>query len=96
MPENRSISELLAPVVLDRRAPLGLKALIGEIITLDSRLLGYDSPVRRRGHEGLGEFLEAYDRLVHLLTINIPSEQGDWEGFSQSLKEVKDKLTTWL
>jgi hypothetical protein len=94
MTEARSISEALAPLIFQAGIPLKTIAVVGEIITLDSRVQDYGNGPNTG--EELGKFLEAYDVLLQRAQSAVAEFliSHDREVLMKIIPEIREELAT--
>lgn len=92
----RTLTELLAPVILQTGVPLQAIAAIGDIIALDARLLDHGGGLMKDSSlEDLAPKFENYEALVRQASAGLEKFSGDANKLDliQLLLAVKDALT---
>jgi len=96
MSDAKSISGVLANLILQENVPLRAVAVAGETIAADALLLDYpvEGTTRRNAFEDLGQFLETYETWLRR-SEDIVSDflrRRDGRELIRDLSEIKDAL----
>jgi len=95
MTQDKSVTEILAHLLLLPKVAPQAIAIAGEAITADGLLMQHPSQLGRKlGHKELGEFLEAYDAVSQRCESIVKeySQTQDWKALISGLSEINTKL----
>ena len=96
MPQSRSITEVLANLILRSDTPLDATAIAGEIVTLDARLRTYGGSIHanNRTLEEISNAMQVYDTILErseALVVDFAAKR-DIPVLLQQLLEIKASL----
>ena len=95
MSQAKSITEVLADLILQRNVPLRAVAIAGEAVAADARLSDHpEGPTKRTTGPELHELLETYDTLLQRCKAIVKEfgEARDGHALIRSLSEIKQAL----
>jgi hypothetical protein len=95
MSQAKSLSEVLASLILQPNVPLRAIAIAGEAIAADAPLRDYpDGPAKRTTGPELYQFLEAYDALLRRSEVIVSDflETRDGHALILDLSGIKQAL----
>jgi hypothetical protein len=95
MTQAETISASLAPLLLRADVPMKAIEIIGEAISADARVLGYEQgPTKRTTGEEQLQFLETYDDLLRRTEalVAVFSKTREQQSLIDELLEIKQGL----